>query len=203
MVLNGGSYSAIPRRDGSFKLHGVRSPKPSRLNVPVRICVCAYACKPSGHLAQVFVCSNLRPSALQVAPGAYLLEVLDTQSVWPTVRLEVTATTPAKARALLTHSRQPLPFPLPLEPLVAKPTFFEKREGFQWSSLLMNPMVMMMGVTLLIMVVIPGMMKNMDPEALEEMRQMQSGGLASSTHCFAHELAPPQPKSRLASFRVC
>ena len=36
-------------------------------------------------------------------------------------------------RALLSHSRQPLPFPLPLEPLVATPTFFEKREGFQWS----------------------------------------------------------------------
>lgn len=95
----------------------------------------------------------------QVSPGTYLLEVLDTQSVWPTVRallaprfssvrapsnnasaratlatqvrLDVSATSPGKARALLTHSRQPLPFPLPLEPLVAKPTFFEKREGFQ------------------------------------------------------------------------
>jgi len=136
VVLNGGAYSAIPRHDGSFKLHGV-------------------------------------------APGAYLLEVLDTQSVWPTVRLEVTATTPAKARALLTHSRQPLPFPLPLEPLVAKPSFFEKREGFKWSSLLMNPMVMMMGVTVLIMFVVPNMMKNMDPEALKEMQSMQSGGLAA------------------------
>ena len=115
-----------------------------------------------------------------MAPGAYLLEVLDAQSVWPTVRLEVTATVPAKARALLTHSRQPLPFPLPLEPLVAKPAFFEKREGFQWSSLLMNPMVIMMGVTLFIMVIVPNMMKNMDPEALKEMQQMQSGGLAAS-----------------------
>merc|ERR1719197_2341982 len=88
-----------------------------------------------------------------IPPGTYLLEVLDTQSVWPTVRLEVSATAPGKARALLTHSRQPLPFPLPLEPLVAKPTFFEKREGFQWSAMLMNPMVLMMGVTVLIMVV--------------------------------------------------
>ena len=70
----------------------------------------------------------------QVAPGTYLLEVLDTQSMWPTVRLEVSST--GKARALLSHSRQPLPFPLPLEPLVAKPSFFEKREGFQWSAML-------------------------------------------------------------------
>ena len=48
-------YTAIPRQDGSFKLHAV-------------------------------------------APGSYLLEVLDTQSVWPTVRLDVSATS-GKARA--------------------------------------------------------------------------------------------------------
>jgi len=131
VVLDGGAYTAIPRQDGSFKLHSV-------------------------------------------SPGTYLLEVLDTQSVWPTVRLDVSATSPGKARALLTHSRQPLPFPLPLEPLVAKPTFFEKREGFQWSSMLMNPMVIMMGVTVLIMFVFPKMMANMDPDQLKEMQQMQS-----------------------------
>ena len=38
--------------------------------------------------------------------------------------------------------------PLPLSALCA--VFFEKREGFQWSAMLMNPMVIMMGVTLLI-----------------------------------------------------
>merc|ERR1719502_1955077 len=146
VVLDGGAYTAIPRQDGSFKLHAV-------------------------------------------APGTYLLEVLDTQSVWPTVRLDVSATSPGKARALLTHSRQPLPFPLPLEPLVAKPTFFEKREGFQWSGMLMNPMVLMMGVTVLIMVVFPKMMQNMDPEQLKMMQNMQ-GGLADM-------LNPEKAKERL------
>jgi len=123
-----------------------------------------------------------------VAPGSYLLEVLDSQSVWPTVRLDVSATS-GKARALLTHSRQPLPFPLPLEPLVAKPTFFEKREGFNWAGMLMNPMVLMMGFTLLIMVVFPKMMENMDPEQLKEVQQMQGG--------FADMLNPEKAKERL------
>jgi len=91
----------------------------------------------------------------------------------------VSASAPGKARALLTHSRQPLPFPLPLEPLVAKPTFFEKREGFNWGGMLMNPMVIMMGVTVMIMFVMPKMMANMDPEQLKEMQEMQSGGLAA------------------------
>ena len=127
-----------------------------------------------------------------MVPGTYLLEVLDTQSVWPTVRLEVSAT--GKARALLTHSRQPLPFPLPLEPLVAKPTFFEKREGFQWSAMLMNPMVLMMGVTLLIMVVFPKMMANMDPEQLKEMQEMQGG--------FADMLNPEKLKEKQAKLEA-
>ena len=146
VVLNGGAHRAIPRVDGSFKLHAV-------------------------------------------PPGTYLLEVLDTQSVWPTVRVDVSAAAPGKARALLTHSRQPLPFPLPLEPLVAKPTFFEKREGFQWSAMLMNPMVLMMGVTVLIMFVFPKMMANMDPEQLKEMQQMQGG--------MADLLNPDKARERL------
>merc|ERR1719502_1251763 len=144
VVLDGGAYTAIPRQDGSFKLHAV-------------------------------------------APGTYLLEVLDTQSVWPTVKLEVSATSPGKARALLTHSRQPLPFPLPLEPLVAKPTFFEKREGVQWSA------VLMMGVTLMIMFVFPKMMENMDPEQLKEMQSMQGG--------FADLMDPNKAKERLEAAR--
>ena len=106
-------------------------------------------------------------------PGTYLLEVLGTNSVWPTVRPDVSAKASGKMRALLTHSRLPLPFPLPLEPLMSKPVFFEKREGFQWSSILMNPMAIMMGVTLLIMFAFPKMMANMDPEQLKEMQQMQ------------------------------
>ena len=110
-----------------------------------------------------------------IPPGSYLLEVYDTQRVWPTVRVDVSAKTAGKLRALVTHNRLPLPLPLPLEPLVTKPVFFEKREGFKIGSILMNPMAIMMGVTLLIMAVMPKMMANMDPEQLKEMQQMQGG----------------------------
>ena len=106
-----------------------------------------------------------------VAAGSYLLEVQDTLNVWPTVRLDVQGS--GKRRASLSHNRQPLPFTLPLEMLQAKPTFFEKREGFKVSGMLMNPMVIMMGVTMLLMVVFPKMMANMDPEQLKEVQQMQ------------------------------
>ena len=89
------------------------------------------------------------------APGSYLLEVHDVHNVWPMVRVDVSAKSSGKIRAMLTHSKDPLALPLTLEPVLVKPQWFEVRPPFQWTSMLMNPMVMMMGVTLLIMVVPP------------------------------------------------
>jgi hypothetical protein len=162
VVINAGAYVSLPRQDGSFTFHAVSPPR--RAGCPCR--------------HEVAPCLLASPWCAQIPPGSYLLEVYDTQRVWPTVRVDVSAKTQGKLRALMTHNRLPLPLPLPLEPLVAKPSFFEKREGFKISSILMNPMAIMMGVTLLIMVVMPKMMANMDPEQLKEMQQMQSGGLA-------------------------
>ena len=71
--------------------------------------------------------------ALQVPPGSYLLEVFDTQRIWPAVKIDVSAKQAGKLRALMTHNRLPLPLPLPIEPLVGAPSFFEKREGFKVS----------------------------------------------------------------------
>ena len=52
----------------------------------------------------------------------------------------------------------------------------------------MNPMAMMMGVTLLIMVVMPKMMANMDPEQLKEMQSMQARRQLAADWCtFASE----------------
>jgi hypothetical protein len=74
---------------------------------------------------------------------------------------------------------------VPIEPL-GEVDYFEKREGFNPRSLLMNPMVLMMGFSLFSMVILPQMMKNMDPEALKEMQEAQSkllsgGGLPSAS----------------------
>jgi len=110
---------------------------------------------------------------LTVAPGSYLLEVHDVHNVWPMVRVDVSAKSSGKIRAMLTHTKDPLALPITLEPVLVKPQWFEVRPPFQWTSMLMNPMVMMMGVTLLIMFAMPKMMANMDPEQLEEMKQMQ------------------------------
>merc|ERR1712129_644722 len=116
---------------------------------------------------------------LTVAPGSYLLEVHDVHNVWPMVRVDVSAKSSGKIRAMLTHTKDPLALPITLEPVLVKPQWFEVRPPFQWTSMLMNPMVLMMGVTLLIMFAMPKMMANMDPEQLEEMKAMQGSRRSS------------------------
>ena len=79
------------------------------------------------------------------------------------VRVDVSAKSAGKIRAILTHTKEAIALPITLEPILVKPKWFEVRPPFQWTSMLMNPMVMMMGVTLLLMVAMPKMMANMDP----------------------------------------
>ena len=54
-------------------------------------------------------------------------------------------------------------------------------------------MMLMMGVTMLIMMVMPKMMANMDPEQLKEMQQMQSG--------WKDMLDPEKQKEKLAALQ--
>merc|ERR1719483_1721259 len=45
---------------------------------------------------------------LTVAPGSYLLEVHDVHNLWPMVRVDVSAKSAGKIRAMLTHTKDPL-----------------------------------------------------------------------------------------------
>jgi len=60
-------------------------------------------------------------------------------------------------------------YPLRIEPEGIN-QYFMIREGFSIMSLLKNPMLIMMGVTLAFTFLIPKMMASIDPEALAEMQ---------------------------------
>jgi len=134
-------------------------------------------------------------SLAQVSDGVYLLEVYDTQRAWPTVRVEVGRSIQGRVYAVQTHNRKQMPLPIQLQPVLAKPEFFEKRAGFQWSSLFMNPMMIMMMVTGGIMFIMPRLMSNMDPEELKKMQDMQAGQGSLS---FSDILNPEKLKEKAA-----
>ncbi|KAF9585968.1 hypothetical protein BGW38_010736 [Lunasporangiospora selenospora] len=65
-----------------------------------------------------------------------------------------------------------LPSPLVLSPR-GQSSYFVPREGFKLSHLLANPMMLMMGFSVLMLFIMPKLMANMDPEAMQEMQEMQ------------------------------
>ncbi|RKP08257.1 hypothetical protein THASP1DRAFT_23714 [Thamnocephalis sphaerospora] len=112
-----------------------------------------------------------------VPDGDYLLEVWTANMEFPKVKLSIeNGAVQATVSATGAEWGSPgagLPYPLTLSPL-AQREFFAKREGFNIMSLFANPYMLMMGFSVIMLVVMPKMMKNMDPEALQEMQQNQA-----------------------------
>ncbi|KAI8055113.1 hypothetical protein BDF22DRAFT_675476 [Syncephalis plumigaleata] len=113
----------------------------------------------------------------EVSEGDYLLEVWTSNLEFPKLKVSVRKDniTAIRTDTGLEWSTVGLeqPYPLLLAPL-AKREFFTKREGFSIIGLFANPYMLMMGFSVIMLVVMPKMMKSMDPEALEEMQQNQS-----------------------------
>eukprot|EP00967_Tisochrysis_lutea_P064120 scaffold82946_cov37-Tisochrysis_lutea.AAC.2 len=183
VVLNSGAYSAVPRQDGSFVFHEVRT-----ILCPLPIVIVIRLTSPA-----------VLPLCMQVPEGNFLMEVYDTQRAWPMVRVEVGKTVPNGVTAVQMHNRQKLQMPMQIKPVLAKQDFFEKRQGFQWSSLLMNPMMIMMLITGGIMFIMPKMMANMDPEELKKMQEMQA---AQGSLSFSDLLNPEKLKEKQAQAQL-
>lgn len=120
-----------------------------------------------------------------VAPGTHWLEVVCTKYSFDPVVVHVSAQHAGKVKATLFDDlERTLPYPLILKPLRAA-DYFEHREPFSILSYLKNPMVLMFGFTIIMSVVMPRMVKNMDPEELQKMAEIQAdmskkGGLTGA-----------------------
>jgi len=111
-----------------------------------------------------------------IPEGTYLLEVQSPQYNYPTVKMTLTG---KETKAILvslgfdwSNNDSPLQLPLTLVPR-APTAFFIPREGFKISSLFANPMMLMMGASVLMLFVMPKLMANMDAESMQEMQGMQ------------------------------
>jgi len=105
--------------------------------------------------------------------GSYLIEVVNPDYHFEPVRVDVTAK--GKVRARMVNNMQPSqvtlrPYPLRFD-TKGKTRYFQKREEWKITDLLMNPMVMMMVLPLLLITVLPKMMG--DAETQKEMQEMQ------------------------------
>ncbi|KAG8850207.1 hypothetical protein FRB91_009276, partial [Serendipita sp. 411] len=114
-----------------------------------------------------------------VQPGTYILQVLSPQHYFDPLRIDVLPSsdlpeirpyipgTPLDPPAMVT-----LPYPLRLTPKHHL-SFFTPEESFNILGMLQSPMVLMMGITGLLVLAVPYLMKNMDPETLKEFQDQQ------------------------------
>jgi len=154
---------------GVFKIEGklvTPEPKPVDWHWNTRILV-------DGGWKSAFIREDHSFVVSGLAPGSYLIEVTNPDFFYEPVRVDITSK--GKMRARKVNNLQPsqvnqLPYPLKMKP-IQKLNYFQKREEWKISDMLMNPMIMMMVLPLLLMTVLPKMMS--DPETQKEMQEMQ------------------------------
>ncbi|XP_062562915.1 ER membrane protein complex subunit 7 homolog [Armigeres subalbatus] len=107
-----------------------------------------------------------------VPSGSYVVEILNPDYYYESVRVEINPKGKFRARKL--NYVQPsqvvqVPYPLKLKALT-RFRYFQQREQWKITDFLFNPMVLMMILPLLIMLILPKMMS--DPETKKEMENL-------------------------------
>jgi hypothetical protein len=110
----------------------------------------------------------------EIPPGAYVLEVISTEYVFPLIRVDVSGKYNGKVKVRPANQLSTfLPYPISLKPL-QQATFFEQREPFHMLMLFTNPMFLMIGFSLIMTILLPKMMASIDPEAMKELQNEQN-----------------------------
>eukprot|EP00898_Chlorokybus_atmophyticus_P003361 jgi/Chlat1/4025/Chrsp26S03997 len=108
---------------------------------------------------------------LSIPPGTYLMEAVAIGYIYPALRVDVSARVPGKVQVAYAEEPQRiLSYPIVLEH-IKQISFFEKREEFNPASLLRQPAVIMMLLTLGAVFLIPKMMESIDPEEMKKVQQ--------------------------------
>ncbi|KAG0338109.1 hypothetical protein BG004_007351 [Podila humilis] len=167
----------------SGSLNGLgENPHPRDLSINTRVVL-------SGGEYSAMVTKEGRFTFPNIPEGSYLLEVQSPQYIYPTLKVIVTAKESKASMVALGTDCQKTIVP---------------REGFKISQIFANPMMLMMGFSVLMLFVMPKLLSNMDPEAMEEM-QAQGGApemptfempdIAATLAKFSTGGSSPQPSS--------
>ncbi|KAK0465396.1 uncharacterized protein EV420DRAFT_1475533 [Desarmillaria tabescens] len=114
-----------------------------------------------------------------VPTGTYILSVLTHDFVFDQLRIDVLqdATVEARPYPPGTSLNPPVPnrlsYPLTLTPRT-KHKYFVPPDSFNMLGMLKSPMVLMMVFTGVMVLAMPYLMKNMDPESLEDFKEQQA-----------------------------
>jgi len=107
-----------------------------------------------------------------LSAGSYIVEVINSNMNYESARIDITSKGKLRARKvnhiqpnLVTH----MPYPLKLN-FLGNYRYFQPREQWRITDILMSPMVLMMVLPLILILILPKMMS--DPETRREMEQV-------------------------------
>ena len=109
-----------------------------------------------------------------VEPGVYLLDVLSVEHFFSQVKINLPRSASSPIQCLEYRypgdAKRSISYPLRLVSPGRK-QYFEQREAVGLHTLLKNPMLLMVGVTGLMVLVLPKLMENMDPDEVKKMQE--------------------------------
>ncbi|KAK2178026.1 hypothetical protein NP493_565g02013 [Ridgeia piscesae] len=111
-------------------------------------------------------------SVNNVPSGSYVVEVTHPTYEFEAIRVDINSKGKFRARRLnnvQTSSVQTVSYPLRFKAR-GKAAYFQQREQWRITDILMNPMVMMMLLPFLVIMVLPKLMNTADPEAQKDLQ---------------------------------
>eukprot|EP00455_Lapot_gusevi_P019074 TRINITY_DN2052_c0_g1_i3.p1 TRINITY_DN2052_c0_g1~~TRINITY_DN2052_c0_g1_i3.p1 ORF type:complete len:209 (-),score=64.35 TRINITY_DN2052_c0_g1_i3:43-669(-) len=108
-----------------------------------------------------------------VPAGTYLLDASHIDYLFEPIRVDVSAKENGRVKAMSVSRRERLSYPLSVKP-VQQAQYFQVREEWSIGSMFKNPMMLFLAFGVIMVVVFPRMLNNMDPAELEQLRKTQA-----------------------------
>eukprot|EP00466_Bigelowiella_natans_P012736 jgi/Bigna1/128454/aug1.6_g3162 len=127
-----------------------------------------------------------------LSPGTYYMEIQSTDYEFSPVRVDISGRDKGKVRAMTADPmkrKERIQYPLSLRP-IGKTQYFEVHKAFNPLNLLKNPMALMMGAMMLVML----LTRFIDPEELKKMQaaaQQEANGRGAGGGRVNHAAARP------------
>eukprot|EP00794_Sanderia_malayensis_P018303 gene18303-20126_t len=137
-----------------------------------------------------------------IPPGSHVVEISSPNYIFEKVRVDITKGGKIRARRanfIQPNSVHVIPYPLRFHASSQAP-FFEAREVWKITDMLLNPMVLMMVLPLLFLFVMPKLLANADPETQKEMQSpmnvfQNQRDMPEISDLFANWFSKPKKKS--------
>eukprot|EP01006_Ploeotia_vitrea_P039780 TRINITY_DN66376_c9_g1_i2.p2 TRINITY_DN66376_c9_g1~~TRINITY_DN66376_c9_g1_i2.p2 ORF type:complete len:158 (+),score=85.60 TRINITY_DN66376_c9_g1_i2:188-661(+) len=132
-----------------------------------------------------------------VPAGTYIMHAFHVDFVFEPMRVDVSNRDGGRVAASYVNKRGRV-HNLAIVPR-ERAEYFQQRKPYDWTAMLKNPTMLIMGFMLLMVIVFPKMLNSMDPEELEQFRKTSMTELLSNPNALDPNSRSQQQQERVAA----